>query len=433
MLLAAAMTVALADCVPARWPSADPQSLRLLDGSPVNCLLVSTAAAEFRREAARRRISLLQEVSENGSFEEDFEAYVTPRPDLRLKTAKPVIVLGERRAIRLGDAVVATRQGVWPGIEIAHGDDKSHPTGGAWINTNTGVLRFLRSATRSPVWIGNAPPEGREVTGTDYLRAIADAAAVGARWVLTLDPKFFARLESGDTGARADWVRIQEHLRFYERHRDWREWRTWSELALLQDIESGALVTGNLMDMLAVMNTPVRAMPSRALNGAALDGTKVAIVVNPQAYTQAQQELIRRFAESGGKVVTGPPGWKMPVPEGAKITFDREHYKAIEAIWPELHSAVNRKNFAARLFNVSGTLSYLQFSPERKRALLNLVNYTDYPVDSITAFVQGRYRRATLYAPGQEPVRLNVYDAPEGTGVEITAVASCAAILLEPR
>jgi hypothetical protein len=433
MLLGAAMAVALADCVPARWPSTEAESLRLLDGSPVNCLLVSSASAEFRREAARRKISLLQEIAGNGSVEEGFDAYVTPRPDSPIKTSKPVIVLGERRAIRLDDVVAATQQGVWPGIEIAHGDDKSHPTGGAWINTNTGVLRFLRSATRSPVWIGNAPPEGREVTGIDYLRAIADAAAVGARWVLTLDPKFFARLEAGDADTRADWIRIQEHLRFYEEHREWREWRTWSQLALLQDIESGALVTGNLMDMLAVMNTPVRAMPTRALHGAVLDGTKVAIVVNPQAYTPAQQALIRRFTESGGKVVTGPPGWKMPVPEGAKITFDREHYKAIEAIWPELHSAVSRKNFAARLFNVSGTLSYLQFSPERKRALLHLVNYTDYPVDSITAFVQGKYQQATLYAPGQEPVRLNVYDAPEGTGVEISAVATCAVILLEPR
>ncbi|MBL8234469.1 MAG: hypothetical protein JNL98_38585 [Bryobacterales bacterium] len=301
----------------------------------------------------------------------------------------------------------------------------------ALIHTNTGVLRFLRSATKSPVWIANTPPEGREITGLDYLRAIADAAAVGARWVITFDARFLSRLVEGDRRTLADWARINEQLRFYEDHKEWRDWPVWSQLALLQDVESGALVTGSLMDMLAVMNTPVRAMPSRALQQASLDGAKVAIVVNPQAYTAGQQALIERFAQSGGKVVTGPKGWKMPVPEGAKITFDREHYKAIEAIWPELHSAVNRRNFAARLFNVSGTLSYLQFSTGGKRALLNLVNYTDYPVEAITAFVQGKYKGATLYAPGRTPVKLNVYDAPEGTGVEIESIATCAAVLLE--
>ncbi|MBL8234353.1 MAG: hypothetical protein JNL98_38000 [Bryobacterales bacterium] len=392
---------------------------------------MADATASFRAEAARRKISLLQELLPGALLDPSFDAYVVADPAMRPKTSKPVIVLGERRAIGLDAAIVGTRQGVWPGIEIAHGDDRSHPTGGAWIHTNTGVLRFLRSATKSPVWIANTPPEGREITGLDYLRAIADAAAVGARWVITFDARFLSMLLEGDRRTLADWARINEQLRFYEDHKEWRDWPVWSQLALLQDVESGALVTGSLMDMLAVLNTPVRAMPSRALQRASLDDAKVAIVVNPQAYTAAQQTLIERFAQSGGKVVTGPKGWKMPVPEGAKITFDREHYKAIEAIWPELHSAVNRKNFAARLFNVSGTLSYLQFSTGGKRALLNLVNYTDYPVEAITAFVQGKYKSATLYAPGRKPVKLTVYDAPEGTGVEIESIATSAAVLLE--
>lgn len=435
MLLAAALTFALADCVPARWPSPDAASLRLLDGSPINCLLVASAPEEFRREAVRRGIRLLREVADGsagneGTADDGFDGYILPRRR-DISTSKPVIVLGERREIRWGDPVVGSAQGVWPGIEIAHGEDKSHPTGGAWIHTNTGFLRFLRASTAAPVWVANTPPAGREITAMDYLHAIADASAAGARWVITLDPKFFARLLSGDRQTLADWARMQELMRFFELRKAWRAWKTWSQLALLQDITSGAMVTGSLMDMLAVMNTPVRAMPSREVKEASLDGAKVAIVVDLQAYTLAQQELIQRFVNAGGKVVKGPKGWKMPVPEGAKFTFDREHYKAIEAIWPELHSAVSRKNFGARLFNVSGTLSYLQFSPDGKRALLTLVNYTDYPVEAITAFVQGKYRSATLHAPGREPVRMNLYDAPEGTGVEIDQVGVVGIVLLE--
>ncbi|MCS7023504.1 MAG: hypothetical protein NZV14_01795 [Bryobacteraceae bacterium] len=431
MLFALALAVTFSDCVPARWPYRDPESLQLLDGSPINCLLVREATPAFRKQAAERQIRLLQELAADSVPDATMDGYVVSDPQARPKTSKPVIVLGERRAIQLEDPIAGTRQGVWPGIEISHGEDKSHPTGGAWIHTNTGVLRFLRSATKSVIWIANSPPAHREITGVNYLQAIADAAAVGARWVVSWDEKFLARWRQRDAGTLADWDRMQQHLRFYEEHKEWRDWPTWSQLALLQDVDSGALVSGNLMDMLAVMNTPVRAIPSRSLKADVLRDAKVAIVLNPQAYTQEQQELIARFAQSGGRVVSGPKGWKMPLPEEGRFTFDREHYKAIEAIWPELHSAVNRRNFAARLFNVSGALSYLQFRPDGKQAVLHLVNYTDYPVESITAFVQGKYRRATLYAPGRAPAKLSTYETPEGTGVEIDNIETCAAVLLE--
>ncbi len=119
------------------------------------------------------------------------------------------------------------------------------------------------------------------------------------------------------------------------------------------------------------------------------------------------------------------------MPEGDSIRFDKKHYKQLEAIWPELHQAVQRKNFGARLFNVTGTLSYLLQSPDGKKALLHLVNYTDYPVEAITAFVQGSYRKATLLTAESDPRVLAVYEAPEGTGIEIDKLMTSGAILLE--
>src|SRR5262249_58620607 len=40
MLFALLLSVSLADWVPARWISADPKSLDLVKGTPVNCLLL---------------------------------------------------------------------------------------------------------------------------------------------------------------------------------------------------------------------------------------------------------------------------------------------------------------------------------------------------------------------------------------------------------
>jgi len=104
----------------------------------------------------------------------------------------------------------------------------------------------------------------------------------------------------------------------------------------------------------------------------------------------------------------------------------------LEKIWPELQVAVQRKNFGVRMFNVSGTLSYLLKSPDGgSKALLHLVNYTGYPVENLTAFVQGKYKLATLHSPGVAPRKLDVYDSPEGTGVEIEQMGAAAAVVLE--
>ena len=126
------------------------------------------------------------------------------------------------------------------------------------------------------------------------------------------------------------------------------------------------------------MNTPVRAIPSRDLAEATIQGAKVTVLINPHAYTSAQQSII---AKHGGKIVTGPNQWKMPEPAPGKIVFDKSQYKELEAIWPELHLAVQRKNFGVRMFNITGVLTYLL--RDNTHTVLQLVNYTDYPVENI--------------------------------------------------
>jgi hypothetical protein len=330
--------------------------------------------------------------------------------------------------------VIGTTQGVWPGIEIEHAGPKSTtaaPTGSAWINTNTGFLRYVRSATKASFWMANLPPAGIELTVSRYQQAISDASAVGARWVIALDAKLSQRLIQGDAAALADWKRVVETVRFYEDNKRWRDWKPWAQLAIIQDPASGALVTGNLLDMLSVMNTPVRAVPSRELNASKLEATEVTVTIDPQSYTPRQLALMKQFAAGGGKVVSGPDKWKMPLPEGDQITFNKQQYKALEAIWPELHLAVQRKNFGVRMFNVSGTLTYLQRSPDSKQVVLQLVNFTDFRVENITAFVQGKYKKAMLHVPGAAPRALSIYDAPEGTGVEIDQLGVSGAVVLE--
>src|SRR6516165_12102358 len=57
--LAYASVLKPADWVPARWPWADPQSLELLDGSPVNCLLLRQYPSDLIAAATARGIVAL--------------------------------------------------------------------------------------------------------------------------------------------------------------------------------------------------------------------------------------------------------------------------------------------------------------------------------------------------------------------------------------
>lgn len=432
LLLAA---VLFADWVPARWFSSDPASLELVKGSAVNCLLVERAdwSNEFLTAAARQNVRVLAVIrrSEDAGPARalPFDGYVLEGVDLPMGD-RPVIRLPLRRAIRFGDSdpILGTSQGVWPGIEVEHGGPKeAGPTGSAWIHTNNGFLRFVRSMAAQPFWIGVTPPD-EALTISRYLQAVADAGAAGARWIVAIDGAFRKRLLTREKASMADWQRLLAHVRFYEENRQWRQWEPKSRLALIQDAASGGLVTGNLLDMLSVMNTPVRA--ARAVTASVLKNTAVTVTLDPRGYTAEQKAMIARFASGGGKVVAGPEGWKMPVPGGDRFQFDRGEYRQLEAIWPELHSAISRKNFGARLFNVSGAVSHLLGEPGG-RVVLQLVNYTDYPLEAVTAFVEGRYRKAVLLTPDGAPRALTVFDAPDGTGIEIDRMGVCGAVVLE--
>lgn len=108
----------------------------------------------------------------------------------------PVIELTSRRRLRLGSGapVLATYQGVWPGVSpLEHGAHQSGPTALVWIDTNTGFIRAVR-AWATPRY---GSPISRFGYGCHRLAlsaVIADAAISGARWVVAFDSDFARRL-----------------------------------------------------------------------------------------------------------------------------------------------------------------------------------------------------------------------------------------------
>ena len=99
-------------------------------------------------------------------------------------------------------------------------------------------------------------------------------------------------------------------------------------------------------------------------------------------------------------MLTGPPGWKDPRPEGDRITLDQKELDRLNDIWHDVNSMVGRRNLGVRLFNVSSMLSNLLASADGKTVVVHLVNYSDYPVENVTVhFIWASSSSATLLTP----------------------------------
>ena len=437
--------------VPMRWPWQDARSLDLSAGTPINCLLVDSYSPELVAAAEKRGLVTLARIAPGGdtraaaraalaggvtgiALEGTFAEGIADA--VRAEAgSRPVIEITARNQLALGSQapVLATWQGVWPGIPAEdHGNSRmAGPSGAVWIDTNTGFLRAARAWGDRAVWVANRPPEGEVISTERYLQAIADAAISGGRWVVALDRDFAARLAAGDAGAKTSWRRMGALLTYFESHPEWRAMREAGKLALVQDPAKGGLLSGGILDMIAAKHTPVTPVPPERLTAESLAGTAVAVNVDAGALTPPERAVLRDFAHAGGTVLTSPDGFKDERPPGDSITLTKAETEHFNDIWRDVNALVGRENLGVRLFNVSTMRSNVLASSDGKTEIVHLVNYSDYPVENITVQFLGGYRRATLLAPDGTERALEVYATEDASAVDIDKVAVCATLKLE--
>ena len=119
------------------------------------------------------------------------------------------------------------------------------------------------------------------------------------------------------------------------------------------------------------------------------------------------------------------------MPKDGDITLAKDDFAKLDEIWKEVNGMIDHKNLGARLFNVSSMLSNLLESADGRQLILHLVNYTDFPIESITAHVLGTFKHARLLGPDGASKELPVYAVEEGTGVDIDKVDVIATVVLD--
>ena len=167
--------------VPFRWPAAwsDPKLVSLLEGSPINCLVSSGAPAGVVEAAKKAGLTVLEWNSLGAA----------PLAKVDWNSAAERLTITDL---------------VWPRVKpVVRDRASSGPTGGPWIDSNTWVARL--AAARAPgkqIWLAFDPPkEEQPPSEAAYKVAVADAAAVGAWWILSLDEKLSQAVAAGNADA----------------------------------------------------------------------------------------------------------------------------------------------------------------------------------------------------------------------------------------
>ncbi|MCS7042754.1 MAG: hypothetical protein NZR01_08180 [Bryobacteraceae bacterium] len=430
-------------CTPARWRDPAPEALELLRGTPVNCLLAEEPAwrAEVIAKAHEAGMLVLGSVrtgdlaAARRALEAGADGIAAEGPRSAAMAAwarehgRVLVEILPRAELQFDAKVIATYEGLWAGVRVEKDEAKAQPTGGPWIETNTGYLRFARAAAPgAALWMAHrAPAEPQPVSR--YVQQIADAASCGAKWVLDFDAEFWRRVRAGEDKGRRDWARLVAAMRFLDEHREVLDWPEAGALAVVMDERSGGLVSGGIVDMITAKHIPLRIALPAQLPG--LSGEiRTLLTIDPSGLSAEQREAARAVARRGATLVNGPAGWKLEPPPPGMITYTDAQVKQLDQIWREVNSIIGRRNYGVRVFGAPGMLSTLKEPRDNGRLALLLVNYTDYPVENITLHFPFRVQRARLATP-QGVAAPEVYETEEGSGADLARVADLALLTFE--
>lgn len=416
----------------------DPATLGLLEGTPINCLLLTLSAGadpqaekrqfqlvkEYARRARERGMAVLglvypgadaaaaasaaadaplDGIALEGEFPGGFAFAEKLQQALREKrSAALVIPIATSALLRTAAWAVVAVEGVTPGVNKVDDSAAASATGGMWVDSNLWLARSFHAGAERPVWISHRPRAG--VPGI-YARSIADAAAAGARWIVALDDELRAGLLRREPKAMDVWRSVGADLAFFESRKEWRGYRPFGNVAIVLDPAGASLANSEeYLNLVARRQIPYRVIYRPQLTAAALAGLRAVLAFDLNPATEAERNALRAFAAKGGLLLTGPSWGGAPKDQTYTIVAEGEGeiavYKEAQAdpqtVARDLNDLVNTPELGASVFKAPSVLSYITAAPDGGQMLIHLVNYATEPAESVVIWVTGQFGSARL-------------------------------------
>ena len=422
-----------ASWIPLRWPSTwvDPALLRLLEGTPFNCLAMEWSAALAPVAAKARAAGLsLVAIGNEAARSAAAGAGLAPPPE----------------------SLLIASDSVWPGIASQADGAESGPTANPWIDSNGWLLRLAK--VRSPqktVWLMFEPPGApRVVLLESYLRAIADTGTWGGKWVVSLDSDLRGGLARGDSKALASWKAIAAEVAFFEQRRGWSALEPRGVVGVVSDFAGPNETTSQeILNLMGRRSLAYRILEKSAAATASLDGFKALVYVDEGAPAPLLRRRLLAFANQGGLLVVGA-AWKQPDATPTGMDHPRVDVRRLGKgrlaicktsppdpfmIARDVHMLLGRTYDVARFFNLSAFLSHCTASSDRTQELVQIVSFAiRFPNDLATAWVPGKCASARLWSLGSEgPSPIEMVPENGGTSLLLPPVPVYAGIELFGR
>jgi len=370
------------EATPFRWPGSwtDPGRVDLLKGTPVNLILLppGTAFDGVRDRAKDAGI-----------------AAATDPP--------------------AGTAIV---DGAWPGVKSTRGggNPDAGPTGVPWVDSNGWLVRLTRAQhPGTTVWVEAPPKDRRMFPPASYELAVADVAAHGGRWVLSLDPA----LASQVTAEAPAWKRMMTAAAFFAARPAWADYTAAAVLGVVSDYAGGNEFMGQeLLNLLARAGMNYRIVPKDRPDFA---GLRALLYADKEAPSAALRKQAMSFVEAGGLLIAAPvwgaPGGRAQPAEHPRFSTSSVGKGRVAMAMAEPDDPwqlandsvvlVSHRHDLVRCFNSGSFASYYTHAPDRQKALVHLLFYADRGPGEASVRVAGKYRNA----------RISTVDQPEPKAV----------------
>ena len=453
-----------------------PESLDLLRGTPIDCLIVPWAAGVAEDEEEQRHLQPLLARAQGLGL--GVVGRVHPSADMKnaatrghaaglsalalpslpeTTLALPVIEWAERDKINwnASSTGVVLTDCVWPGIRGNAGRNGTAavagPTGIPWLDTNAWLSQWARQRCESKsLWLAFEPAVTESaVDAASYRLALADSESCGARWIVSLDDRLRLALSDQKPAALEQWKQITEGLAFFRSRSAWGELHPKAALGIAAgDTDAQAFMQGEILNLLGRRQVPFCILGKGPWK--VEETQNLAAILSSEAGVPdtTQRGLLLKFAEHGGLLIV-PNTWEKP--RGAVLSHDleddyvlvrcgrgrlawsREAWQDPYRVAESIHLLMSRRNDLFRLGNGASMSVRCTGSSDGRMMLIQLVSFDRREGRvPVSLWVKSQFRTARLWKLGsKEPMILSAKPEQGGQEFSLPPFTTYAAVELE--
>lgn len=397
----------MSELVPVRWPREAewlrPASLALLDRTPVNCVVLPEAPADFVAAAKGRGLTVVAEA--------------------------PGVALSEP---------------VWPGVKTgAGGSADAGPTGPPWADSNGWAVMLARAKSPGkPVWVPADPPADRVLRPQHYALAVADAESCGGRWMVSFDPELKKGLLKGDPQAKETWATVTGALRFFDGKRAaWSGYRPLARLGVISSFTGDdEFLAGEVLNLAARQHISYRIVVRPKLD---LQGLSTVLWIHEKAPEGEEKKALSAFVQAGGTLVVpvsaaqitdglaaagkSVTGYPLFTSGKGRIAVAAEEWGDPWVVVADINRMMTRRADLFRMWNSGAANAFL--TTDGKRVLAQVLNFTARPqAHPMSLWIARKASSATFYDLFGRAEKLTVTPRNDGSEVNLPPFASYAAV-----